>query len=113
MFDDPLDRDFPRTIPVTIRGQTLAVWKGEPQELTPDVVKALGADEYLNLPMEETTRHFQGLVFVSYNANAMSNIPHVPWVCMTQAGFEVLSNRVDEIGYPGKPGEQMKVDRIH
>ena len=94
---------FPRTIPVTFQGRTVAVWKGKQVELTSDVVNKLKADEYLNLSLEETTRHYQGMVFVTYNANAMSNIPHVPWVCMTQSGYEIAGQRKEEVGIESLP----------
>jgi len=100
----PLVKTFPRTLTVQLGDRVLATWKGEPQELPREVVSALGADEYLNLPIEDAAKHYQGLVFVTYNANAMSNIPHVPWVCMTQNGFAIAGQREDDVGIASAAG---------
>jgi hypothetical protein len=72
----------------------LGPWRGEFRALDAATEKQLGADEYLNLDLREASTGRQGLVFVTYSANAMSNIPHVPWVCMTQAGY--LLKRMDQ-----------------
>jgi exosortase/archaeosortase family protein len=72
----------------------LGAWRGEFRALEPATEKELGADDYLNLDLREAANGRHGLVFVTYSANAMSNIPHVPWVCMTQAGY--LLKRMDQ-----------------
>jgi hypothetical protein len=72
-------------------------WTGHDQRLTGDVEKVLGADEYLNLRLESKAGGPRVDVFVTYNANAMSNVPHVPWVCMTQAGYELVGMRQDDL----------------
>ncbi len=82
-------------------------WTGDHQELPEAIEQALGADEYLSLSLKSPDGT-EVLVFVTYNANAMSNIPHVPWVCMTQAGFRLVTRRQDEIPHPTKPGREIK-----
>jgi hypothetical protein len=58
------------------------------------VESALGADDYVNLPIQSADGRYTGVVFVTYNANAMSQIPHYPKVCMQQSGFEVIGERL-------------------
>lgn len=88
-------------------------WKGEHTKLPEATEKVLGADEYLNLGLKSPDGEYQVLVFVTYNANAMSNIPHVPWVCMTQAGFRLVAIRQDDIQHPTKDGKEIRVNAIH
>jgi hypothetical protein len=40
----------------------------------------------------------------------MSNIPHVPWVCMTQNGFELAGQRVEEVGIAALPNLALPVN---
>ena len=88
-------------------------WTGEYQKLSETMEKAVGADDYLNLKMTSPDGMYEVLVYVTYNANAMSNIPHVPWVCMTQAGFRLVTTRQDEIQHPTKPGREIKPNVMH
>jgi len=88
-------------------------WTGEHQKLSETMEKAVGADDYLNLKMTSPDGMYEVLVYVTYNANAMSNIPHVPWVCMTQAGFRLVTIRQDEIPHPTKPGKEIKPNVMH
>ena len=96
----PLVATFPRT---------LGPWTGEHVPLDEITRKALGADEYLNLQMQSADGRI-ATVFITYSANAMSNIPHVPWVCMTQSGFEMVGNREDEIGIAALPAREVPVN---
>jgi hypothetical protein len=97
--------------PLQARGQT-ALWKGKTETLTPDVEKALGADEYLELHLRPPNGAYEVLVFVTYNANAMSRVPHVPWVCMTQAGFKLADIRQDDVAFPAIPGKEIRPNVI-
>jgi len=87
-------------------------WEGEHQALPEAVEQALGADEYLNLSLTSPDGRDRVQVFVTYNANAWSNIPHVPWVCMTQAGYRVVTKRQDEIPHPREAGRPFKPNVI-
>jgi len=87
-------------------------WTGDRQKLPEAIEQALGADEYLSLNLKSSDGT-EVLVFITYNANAMSNIPHVPWVCMTQAGFRLVTSRQDEIQHPTKPGREIKPNVMH
>jgi hypothetical protein len=80
-----LERQFPRE---------LGTWRGEFVRLDETTEKYLAADDYLNLRLRDGATGRAAMVFVTYSANAMSNVPHVPWVCMTQAGF--LLKRSDQ-----------------
>lgn len=75
-------------------------WTGTAQTLTPDVEKVLGADEYLQLTLDPPGGAYKVVVFVTYNANARSLVPHVPWVCMPEAGFQVAELRQDDVPIP-------------
>ena len=88
-------------------------WKGEHTRLPEATEKVLGADEYLNLALKSPDGEYQVLVFVTYNANAMSNIPHVPWVCMTQAGFRLVTIRQDDLQHPSKQGKEVRVNALY
>jgi len=83
-------------------------WKGEEQRLTPDVEGQVGADEYLNLELTPPTGNAHVRVYITYNANAMSNIPHVPWVCMTNAGYTLLSTRQDGVVISSMKGKEIQ-----
>jgi hypothetical protein len=87
-------------------------WTGHHRALAADVEKVLGADEYLNLELTPPQGDYRVLVFVTYNANAMSNIPHVPWVCMTQAGFKLVEIRQDDIGLSSRTGQEIQPNVI-
>jgi len=87
-------------------------WKGKHQRLPESVEGALGADEYVNLTLTSASSPYDVLVFATYNANAMTNIPHVPWVCMTQSGYRLVTLRQDEIPHPTKVGMELKPNVI-
>ena len=82
-------------------------WKGQDQRLTPDVEGQVGADEYLNLELTPPTGNARVRVYITYNANAMSNIPHVPWVCMTNAGYTQLAERQDGVVISAVKGKEI------
>ena len=87
-------------------------WTGRHQVLSKDVETVLGADEYLNLPLQLSGGQYQALVFITYNANAMTNVPHVPWVCMTQSGFKLVSIRQDDVPIASMPGLEIQPNVI-
>jgi len=87
-------------------------WKGTHQELDPATEAMLGADAYLNLSLSSRESPYEVQVFVAYNANAMTNIPHVPWVCMTQSGFQLVKLRQDEVPHPTARGKELKANVI-
>jgi len=90
----------------------LPAWKGRHQPLPDSVEGALGADAYLNLMLTSPGSPYDVLVFATYNANAMTNIPHVPWVCMTQSGYRLITLRQDEIPHPTEPGKEIRQNVI-
>jgi len=99
----PLARSLVANFP-----RTLGTWTGEHVPLDAITEKALGADEYLNLQLAAPDgRH--ATVFVAYNANAWSNVPHVPWVCMVQSGFTLVKERVDEVLIPSISDKEIPV----
>jgi hypothetical protein len=87
-------------------------WEGEHEVLDPAIEDMLGADAYLNLSLRSRPSPYRVQVFVAYNANAMTNIPHVPWVCMTQSGFQLVELRQDDVPHPAKRGRELKANVI-
>jgi len=87
-------------------------WKGQHTRLPESIEKVLGADEYLNLELASSDGVYRVLVFITYNANAMTNIPHVPWVCMTQSGFRLVSIRQDDMQHPAIRGKELRPNVI-
>jgi hypothetical protein len=87
-------------------------WNGKHAPLAPDVEKVLGVDDYLNLKLEVPQSEYKVVTFVTYNANPMSLIPHVPWVTMTQAGFAVSDVREDEVAIRAVPGKEVTMNVI-
>ncbi len=83
-------------------------WTAEHEVLPESIEKQLGADQYVNLRWTSPDSRYQVQVFVTYNANAWSNIPHVPWVCMTQAGYRVAAKRTDPLPHPGRVGKEIE-----
>ena len=83
-------------------------WKGQDQRLSPAVEGQVGADEYLNLELTPPTGDTRVTVYITYNANAMTNIPHVPWVCMTQAGYKDVSTRQDGLPISSMKGKEIQ-----
>jgi hypothetical protein len=82
-------------------------WKGQDQRLAPAVEGQVGADEYLNLELVPPTGNLRITVYITYNANAMTNIPHVPWVCMTNAGFSLVEIRQDGLPISSLKGREI------
>ena len=117
MWEPPPPKPVPIAKPlIQLKDSLLAKmpgWTGDHQKLPEAIKEALGADEYLNLNLKSPDGAYEVLVFITYNANAMSNIPHVPWVCMTQAGFRLVTIRQDEIPHPTKPGREIKPNVMH
>lgn len=110
----------PKPVPIArpligLRDDLLAempAWEGEHVQLDPAVEDMLGADAYLNLSLTSRASPYKVQVFVAYNANAMTNIPHVPWVCMTQSGFQLVELRQDEVPHPAEQGKELKANVI-
>jgi len=116
-WEPPPPKPVPIVKPLVCLKDTLLArlpgWQGEHQVLPGSIEQALGADEYLNLNLKSPDGAYDVLVFVTYNANAMSNIPHVPWVCMTQAGYQIVTLRQDELQHPAGGGREIKPNVIH
>jgi hypothetical protein len=87
-------------------------WEGRHARIDPAVETVLGADEYLNLELESKDAQYRLLIFVTYNANALSNIPHVPWVCMTQSGYKLVAIRQDDVIIEGLGGKEIRPNVI-
>lgn len=92
--------------------KALPGWTGHDKRLDEAVEKTLGADEYLNLELKPPDGSYGVTIFVTYNANAMSKVPHVPWVCMVQSGFKIVSQRQDELTLWDLPGREIKPNVI-
>ena len=90
--------------------RTLAGWDGKHRPLPEAVEKQVGADEYLNLQFQSSGEHPGGYVYITYNANAWSNIPHVPWVCMTQAGYIKKRGEKRDVVIRKIPGREITVN---
>ena len=93
--------------------RTLAGWHGMHGVLDKALEEQLGVDEYLNLQLRSPAGDRQGGVFITYNANAMSNVPHVPWVCMTQAGFVKERQDTRDIVIPTMKGKEIPVNVLY
>jgi hypothetical protein len=87
-------------------------WTGHHRKLDPGVEDVLKADEYLNLELKSPDKRYQVLVFITYNANAMSNVPHVPWVCMVQAGYRLVTQRQDDVVISSMPDKNFRSNVI-
>jgi len=112
VWEPPPPKPVPIAQPLARLGPAMAArmpgWQGRHESLPPDIEKVLGADEYLNLMLESPQEPYRILVFVTYNANALTQIPHVPWVCMTQAGFRLVEIRQDGVPIPGAAGREIE-----
>ncbi|MGB2797695.1 MAG: exosortase-associated EpsI family protein [Phycisphaerae bacterium] len=104
----PLVKSFVENFP-----RTLAGWRGMHGVLDKALEEQLGADEYLNLQLRSPEGDREGGVFITYNANAMSNVPHVPWVCMTQAGFVKKRQDVRDIVIPSMKDKEIPVNVLY
>ncbi len=100
----PLDALIDRLVPEG--------WRARPVPMQPGVEEALGADEYLSIELESVGGKRRAMIFIPYNADAMSNIPHVPWVCMTQAGYALVNMREDALPMLDETGREMPVNVI-
>jgi hypothetical protein len=90
----------------------LAGWSGEVRMLDKNTETELGADQYLNLALRLPDGR-EGMAFITYNASAWSNIPHVPWVCMVQSGYVKKQAEEREIPierFPGQPQKEIPVN---
>jgi len=85
-------------------------WTGRHEVLPKEVEATLGADEYLNLALTSPDKNWVVTIFVTYNANAMTKVPHVPWVCMTQSGFRLVSKREEDVLLPEMPGRELRLN---
>jgi len=92
--------------------RAMPAWTGRHERLDEKIEKVLGADEYLNLNLTSPDQKTRVLVFVTYNANAMSQVPHVPWVCMVQAGFRQVDFRQDDMPIVAIPGKEIQPNVI-
>jgi hypothetical protein len=90
--------------------QAMPGWTAKSQPMPAEVEKALGADEYLNLELTAPAGDYRVLVFITYNASAMSQVPHVPWVCMTQAGYRLKDMRQDDLPIAAIPGKEIEAN---
>jgi len=87
-------------------------WAGRHERVSESIEKVLGADEYLNLMLRSKEQGYGVLVFITYNANAMTQVPHVPWVCMTEGGFRLIQIRQDEVAIASAPGKEIQPNVI-
>jgi len=104
----PILKSLVATFPRQIGG-----WHGENVKLDAATEKILGADEYLNLQVRQDGADRVGRIFITYNANAMSNIPHVPWVCMTQVGFVLERSDRRSVVVPELGGREFDVNVLY
>ena len=87
-------------------------WTGADRRMPKAIEGQVGADEYLNLDLTPPGGGAHVTVYVTYNANAMSQIPHVPWVCMTQAGYQLAEIRQDGVAIAGVAGREIQPNVI-
>jgi hypothetical protein len=85
-------------------------WTARREKLPKEVEATLGADEYLDLEMSSPDGGCSVLIFVTYYANAMSKVPHVPWVCMTQSGYRLVSMRQDDLAIKDLANKEIKAN---
>lgn len=116
LWEPPPPKPVPIARPLTELADDLLArmpgWKGEHQSIEPAIEDVLGADAYLNLSLFSPDSPYRVQVFITYNANAMTNIPHVPWVCMTQAGYRLAERRLDDVPHPAEQGRELKANVI-
>ncbi|MCX5675284.1 MAG: exosortase-associated EpsI family protein [Planctomycetota bacterium] len=87
-------------------------WTGAARRMPKAIEGQVGADEYLNLDLTPPAGGARVTVYITYNANAMSQIPHVPWVCMTQAGYQLVEIRQDGVAIAGVAGREIQPNVI-
>jgi len=110
----------PKAVPIArplvgLQGDLLAQfpgWTGKLETLSKAIEDMLGADEYVSLRLQSPQSPYEVQVFATYNANAMSNIPHVPWVCMTQAGYTIAQRTSASVPFSPETGREVEVNVI-
>jgi len=111
LWEPPLPKPIPIRRPLLTMEATLLAalpgWTGHHKRFEDALEKALGADEYLNLELEAPEGGYTVTIFVTYSANAMSKVPHVPWVCMVQSGFRKVSERRDPLTLEHMAGREI------
>jgi len=90
--------------------RTLAGWRGMHDVLDKATEEQLGADEYLNLQLVSPENDRDAGVFITYNANAKSKVPHVPWVCMENAGYIKKRGEVRDVIIDGLGKREIQVN---
>jgi len=90
--------------------RTLAGWHGTHAALDKATEEQLGADEYLNLQLASPQNDRDAGVFITYNANAKSKVPHVPWVCMENAGYIKKRGEVRDVIIDGLGNREIQVN---
>jgi len=90
--------------------RTLAGWRGMHVALDKATEKQLGVDEYLNLQLVSPENERDAGVFITYNANAWSKVPHVPWVCMENAGYTKKRGEVRDVIIDGLGNREIQVN---
>ena len=90
--------------------RTLAGWRGMHDALDKATEEQLGADEYLNLQLVSPENDRDAGVFITYNANAKSKVPHVPWVCMENAGYIKKRGEVRDVIIDGLGKREIQVN---
>ena len=105
-----LVENFPKRMMTKLAPGRYLEYTGTHQPISGPVEGMLGADEYLNYSLRADGSGEQVVLFVVYNADAMSNVPHVPWVCMREAGYQQIEAK--EEGVVVRPGRLMiRTDR--
>lgn len=87
-------------------------WEAHRVELDPIIARKLGADEYLQLALRPPDSRRELSLFVPYYSDAMSNIPHVPQVCMRGAGFGPAGHREGSLVVAAKAGKEVKLNLL-
>lgn len=118
LWEPPAPKPVPPVRPLAqletkIRATVPGTWTGSHMKIDAATEKILGADEYLNLYLKSDAQPYQVTVFITYYANAMSKIPHVPWVCMTQAGFRVVDTREDAMTISAVAGKEIRPNVLY
>jgi len=90
----------------------LASWKGERSYLTPEMVRVVGADDYLEAtfvnPQNETVSLY--LAFFSRQAFRVGGTVHSPIHCLPGSGWTIQESKLIETR-PGFPVRSLLIDR--
>jgi len=105
----------PRSVPIRQSlvqhfPRTLAGWRGTHVALDKATEEQLGVDAYLNLQLVSPENDRDAGVFITYNANAKSKVPHVPWVCMENAGYIKKRGEVRDVIIDGLGKREIQVN---